>query len=305
MGGQDKGLVELAGRPMIAHVLAALGPQVDQVIINANRNLDRYAAFGWPVVADEDSGFLGPLAGLAAGMKAATTPLVLTAPCDSPLLPRDLVDRLLCRAGERGCRDRGATRRRAVAAGVSRWRRELLDSLAAYLAGATARSTAGSNSTGSHRVDFADRLETFVNVNDPEERRALEARLAHDRSPGLNRRPGRLTGHPHETRKPGCGGGHDDPAQTLAEALARITAEIRPVDGFETVATRDALDRVLYEPVHSTLDVPAHTNSAMDGYALAGAELPAEGDAGSVSSARRGPAGRSTARRARASACAS
>lgn len=75
----------------------------------------------------------------------------------------------------------------------------------------------------------------------------------------------------------GCGG-HDDPAQTLQEALARISAEIRPVEGFETVSTRAALDRVLHAPLYSTLDVPAHTNSAMDGYALAGAGLPAEGE---------------------------
>jgi len=75
----------------------------------------------------------------------------------------------------------------------------------------------------------------------------------------------------------GCGG-HDDPTQTLQEALARIAAEIEPAEGFESVATRDALDRVLYAPIHSTIDVPAYTNSAMDGYALDGAQLPAEGE---------------------------
>jgi molybdopterin molybdotransferase len=77
----------------------------------------------------------------------------------------------------------------------------------------------------------------------------------------------------------GCGG-HDDPAQTLHQALARINAGIEPVEGFECAATRDALDRVLYAPIHSTIDVPAHTNSAMDGYALDGARLPAEGECG-------------------------
>lgn len=82
---------------------------------------------------------------------------------------------------------------------------------------------------------------------------------------------------PHQNA--GCGG-HDDPAQTLEEALARISADISPVDGFETVATRDALDRVLYAPIRSSLDVPAHTNSAMDGYALDGQQLPAEGERG-------------------------
>jgi molybdopterin molybdotransferase len=75
----------------------------------------------------------------------------------------------------------------------------------------------------------------------------------------------------------GCGG-HDEAAQPLQEALARILAEVRPVDGFETVATRDSLDRVLHESIRSALDVPAHTNSAMDGYALDGGALPAEGE---------------------------
>jgi molybdopterin molybdotransferase len=78
---------------------------------------------------------------------------------------------------------------------------------------------------------------------------------------------------------PGCGG-HDAPSQTLDEALARILSGISPVDGYERVSTRDALDRVLDEAIRSTVDVPAHTNSAMDGYALAGAQLPARGERG-------------------------
>ena len=94
MGGVDKGLVELDGRPMVAHVLARLSPQVDSVLINANQNMDRYAALGCPVVADAVGGFAGPLAGLHAGMTAAATPLVVTVPCDSPFLPTDLVARL-------------------------------------------------------------------------------------------------------------------------------------------------------------------------------------------------------------------
>jgi len=75
----------------------------------------------------------------------------------------------------------------------------------------------------------------------------------------------------------GCGG-HDDSAQSLDEALAHVRAAIAPVEGFETVALRDALDRVLHEAIQSTIDVPAHTNSAMDGYALAGRQLPDSGE---------------------------
>ena len=94
MGGIDKGLVELDGRPMVAHVLARLAPQVGAVLINANQNGDRYAQFGYPVIADAVGGFAGPLAGLHAGMSEAKTPLVVTVPCDSPFLPLDLVARL-------------------------------------------------------------------------------------------------------------------------------------------------------------------------------------------------------------------
>jgi molybdopterin-guanine dinucleotide biosynthesis protein A len=94
MGGIDKGLQELRGRPMVAWVAEGLGAQVDELLINANQNLDRYSAFGYRVVPDQIPDFAGPLAGLHAALSAALHPLVVTAPCDSPFLPRDLVARL-------------------------------------------------------------------------------------------------------------------------------------------------------------------------------------------------------------------
>jgi len=94
MGGVDKGLQTLRGRPMAAWVVERLQPQVGPLIINANQNLDRYAEFGCPVVPDQIPDFAGPLAGLHAALSAARTPLVVTAPCDSPFLPEDLVFRL-------------------------------------------------------------------------------------------------------------------------------------------------------------------------------------------------------------------
>lgn len=94
MGGVDKGLVELDGRPLCAHVIARLAPQTGALVINANQNVDRYAAFGHPVVRDAVAGFAGPLAGLHAALAAVCTPYVATAPCDSPFLPVDLVSRL-------------------------------------------------------------------------------------------------------------------------------------------------------------------------------------------------------------------
>ncbi len=94
MGGVDKGLQLLNGRPLVAHVVERLMPQVDELLINANQNAERYAAFGHRVIADAIPDFAGPLAGLHAALAAATHPLVATAPCDSPFLPADLISRL-------------------------------------------------------------------------------------------------------------------------------------------------------------------------------------------------------------------
>lgn len=94
MGGIDKGLQELRGRPMTAWVVERLAPQVDELLINANQNGERYAEFGHRVVPDQIPDFAGPLAGLHAALSAATHPLVATAPCDSPFLPEDLIFRL-------------------------------------------------------------------------------------------------------------------------------------------------------------------------------------------------------------------
>src|SRR5687768_5282571 len=94
MGGVDKGLKLLRGKPMVEWVLERLAPQVGEIVINANQNIAQYARYGHRVVSDEISGFAGPLAGLHAGLKAAAHELIVTVPCDSPFLPVDLVFRL-------------------------------------------------------------------------------------------------------------------------------------------------------------------------------------------------------------------
>jgi molybdenum cofactor guanylyltransferase len=106
MGGGDKGLLELAGRPMLRHVIDRLAPQTHQIIINANGDAGRFAPFGLPVVPDTIAGFVGPLAGVLAGMRwvAANAPasrFIVTAPGDAPLLPLDLVMRLMRAHNER------------------------------------------------------------------------------------------------------------------------------------------------------------------------------------------------------------
>lgn len=95
MGGQDKGLVQLAGKPMVQYALDTLSPLVDKLVINANRNLAVYRNLGVDVVEDDLQGHQGPLAGLSAGIKALHTDYVCMCPCDSPFLHRDLFVDLL------------------------------------------------------------------------------------------------------------------------------------------------------------------------------------------------------------------
>lgn len=94
MGGVDKGLQTLQGKPMIAHVMQRLQPQVDRIMINANQNLDRYRDFSFPVWSDEKNDYAGPLAGMQAGLIHCETAYMLTVPCDTPMLPTDLVTQL-------------------------------------------------------------------------------------------------------------------------------------------------------------------------------------------------------------------
>lgn len=94
MGGVDKGLQAFRGKPMVAHVIERLAPQADEIIINANRNVEAYGAYGYRVVQDAIAGFAGPLAGFERGLDSASGELVATVPCDSPFLPADLVARL-------------------------------------------------------------------------------------------------------------------------------------------------------------------------------------------------------------------
>jgi molybdopterin-guanine dinucleotide biosynthesis protein A len=94
MGGVDKGLQPHAGTALAQHALQRLAPQVGALLINANRNLDAYAALGAPVCTDMPPDYAGPLAGFMAGLLKCETPYLVTVPCDSPLFPVDLVERL-------------------------------------------------------------------------------------------------------------------------------------------------------------------------------------------------------------------
>ncbi len=95
MGGLDKGLIDYQHQPLIKHVITSLSKQVDKLMINANRNIERYQSFGHPVIEDSLSGFCGPLAGMYSAMQASDTDYILTAPCDSPTVSNQLRQRMM------------------------------------------------------------------------------------------------------------------------------------------------------------------------------------------------------------------
>jgi molybdopterin-guanine dinucleotide biosynthesis protein A len=94
MGGADKGMQNFNGIPLALHTLMRFGPQVGEVLINANRNLSAYESFGVPVWPDALPDYAGPLAGFLTGLEHCETPYLATVPCDTPLFPGDLVARL-------------------------------------------------------------------------------------------------------------------------------------------------------------------------------------------------------------------
>jgi molybdopterin-guanine dinucleotide biosynthesis protein A len=106
MGGGDKCLRDLAGRPMLAHVIERLAPQVGAIVVNANGDPARFAEFGLAVVPDTIAGFAGPLAGVLAGMRWSLTAApearyVLTVSTDAPFLPLDLSQQLLAAVADK------------------------------------------------------------------------------------------------------------------------------------------------------------------------------------------------------------
>lgn len=180
MGGVDKGLVEVNGRPMIAWVLDVLRPQVADLLVNANRNLDRYRAFGFPVVDDGDREFRGPLAGIASGLRAAATRYVAFAPCDSPLVCGDLVTRLRAALTQENARVAVAHDGVRLQPVFALLERDLLDDLLRYLDNGGRKIDRWYAEHGYARADFSDVADSFANINAPDEKRALELQLGRD-----------------------------------------------------------------------------------------------------------------------------
>ncbi len=176
MDGRDKGLVLLAGRPMLEHVLETLRPQVDALLIVANRNRARYANYA-TVVADTLSGYQGPLAGIASALQAAETRWVVTVPCDVPILPEDLVARMcaaLQDADAEVCTVRCGERLQPV---FTLMRTDLIDSLLAFLGDGERKIDRWLQRHRWACADFSANGAAFTNINSDAELAAMAATL--------------------------------------------------------------------------------------------------------------------------------
>jgi len=176
MGGDDKALLPLAGRPLVAHVVERLRPQVDLLALNANGDSGRFACLGLPVIADGFPDFPGPLAGLLAGLEWAAemgADAVVTAAVDTPFLPRDLVARLDAAAAGAGAVAAVAATRGPEGLTLhptfGLWPVERRAALAEALATGSRRVRDWSAACGAATAVFDAEGEPFFNINTPDD----------------------------------------------------------------------------------------------------------------------------------------
>jgi molybdenum cofactor guanylyltransferase len=189
MGGGDKGLLELAGKPMLQHVIDRLRPQVGRIAINANGDPARFARFGLPIIPDTVGGFVGPLAGVLAGMRwsavhAPGARWIATAAGDAPLLPTDLVRRLLAAAETRPIAIALAQSYGELHPVIGLWPVALADDLEAQLARGVRKVLHWTDRHGTVPAPFpaaqigGAEIDPFFNANTPAELDELRAAFA-------------------------------------------------------------------------------------------------------------------------------
>jgi molybdopterin-guanine dinucleotide biosynthesis protein A len=175
MNNQDKGLVNFKGRPMISYAIAAMMPVVDQLIINANRNSERYQQFGLPVVADQTDTFDGPLAGVLTAMIHADADVLVVMPCDSPLVKAEHLRKLLAARAEQDADVAVAFDGERLHPVFMAIRTALKNSLEAYLSSGERKIGLWLEQLNRVKADFSDTPGIFTNINTMAELSALEA----------------------------------------------------------------------------------------------------------------------------------
>lgn len=178
MGGADKGLVDLGGTPMVAHVAHRLKTQVKQIIISANRNTGEYQRWSDQVVADMVGEFDGPLAGMASGLQLVDTPYAATVPCDSPLLATDLTERLYSACLSESSEIAVAHDGERLQPVFSLVRSSLGSSIVAFLEAGERKIDKWFEQHSFVVVDFSDKPESFLNINTPDDKLNVLNRIA-------------------------------------------------------------------------------------------------------------------------------
>lgn len=174
MQGQDKGLVLLNNTPMIEYVIESLKPQVGELLINANRNLEKYSAYGFDVISDELNGYHGPLAGMASALNKVTTPYMLTAPCDSPFIANDLAAKLINALQADDADISVAHNGERMQPVFCLMKKELLPSMNNYLNKGERKIDTWFSQHKLAIADFSDNPKTFDNLNTIEDIQLIE-----------------------------------------------------------------------------------------------------------------------------------
>jgi len=180
MNGLDKGLVNLHNKPLVRYVIERLKPQVDEILLNANREIAQYERFNLPIFQDENPDFIGPLAGFSLGLNHCKHDYLLTVPCDSPLIPYNLVTRLM-----QALLEQNADITIAKSAGHAHpvfclMKKSVRSSLTTYLQQGERKVSAWQKSLNYVEVEFNDCDDAFVNLNTIEELNDLALKLSNE-----------------------------------------------------------------------------------------------------------------------------
>jgi len=174
MGGQDKGLIEFDGKPLVAILLERLSQQGVKIVINANRNHDRYQQFGHPVITDVLEDYQGPLAGFASAMAAVDSSFILTLPCDGPLLNDDYVARFIASYSTQDAPVQVAFDGERLQPVHAMIKVDLLPSLNRFLDSGERKIDRWYAQHDYAQVDFSDCANMFRNINTPADRDSLQ-----------------------------------------------------------------------------------------------------------------------------------
>ena len=174
MQGQDKGLVLLNNKPMIEYVIENLKPQVGELLINANRNLDHYSEYGFNIISDEFNDYQGPLAGMASALDKVTTTYMMTAPCDSPFIADTLTNKLIASLESENADISVAHNGERMQPVFCLMKKELLDSMNDFLSKGERKIDKWFSQHKLAIADCSDIQKTFDNLNTIEDIKSVE-----------------------------------------------------------------------------------------------------------------------------------